>query len=320
MESEKIVCIYIDILIIVNVSVNYLLLLGSSFLTGATISRVRLLIASVLGGLGSLVIFLPSYGEFFGAAVKFFGCIVISAAAFFKRGMGKRELLKYTAAFIGISFLFAGVMFGIWGAFKPTKMYFENGSVYFDIDAATLVITSLAAYAVSRIISKISKIGRLAAGKYFVEIEYNDKKGRYEGFADTGNFLCSGIEDEPVITASLESVREIINDELFTAAKYISEYGVSEDKCSAYDLELIRERYKMRIIPYCTAGGCGIMPAIKPDNVVIVEGKKRFSAGGVWLGLVSEGINGRKIILNPNIVKAEIRENKKERERSELRR
>jgi len=64
MLQENSTVIYIDILLAINLAVNYFLLLSSLKLTGRTPKRRRLLFSSFIGSLYSLIILLPEFHWF----------------------------------------------------------------------------------------------------------------------------------------------------------------------------------------------------------------------------------------------------------------
>ena len=291
--------IYIDILTVTNIIVNYLLLYATVKITGRKASRWRTIAAAFVGGVYSWTILLPEPAEVISLAGKVLVCVLMTVIALGVRGRKLAELLKDSGVFLGISFLFAGFCFGIWSTVRPEKMLFRNGAVYFDIDAATLVLSALAAYIFAQVLFKIFRKRTVAQQEYKLRIRYRERVGEFLGFVDTGNFLTGTAGRVPVIAASLKSVEKILPKELCDAVK--DPYG------SVQNLEFLREYYEVKYIPYSTASGAGALFAVELDEVVIIEGEDEYDAGQVLLGISGEGSMPDKLILSPQMIKIPIK-------------
>lgn len=291
--------IYIDILTVTNVIVNYLLLYATVKITGRKVSRWRTIAAALLGGVYSWTILLPESAEIISVVGKIVVCILMTVVTVGMKGKKITELLKDSGVFLGISFLFAGFCFGIWSAVRPGKMLFRNGAVYFDIDAATLVLSALAAYVFSQILFKIFRKRTVEQQEYKLRIRYREKVGEFLGFVDSGNFLTGTADKIPVVVAPLKTVESILPVEIVNVVK--DPYG------SVQSLEFLREYYGVRYIPYSTASGAGTVFAVEPDEVIIIDGEKEYDAGEILLGISGEKRMPDKLILSPQMIKIQIK-------------
>ena len=121
-------CIYIDVLITVNIYVNYFLLLATSKLTHTPITLKRLIFASVAGSFFSLVILLPKMNFILNMLIKFVAAGIVTGMGFGFRG----KFLKKTGWFFAVNLIFGGIMLGLWLCFRPSFIRFNNNYFYLD--------------------------------------------------------------------------------------------------------------------------------------------------------------------------------------------
>lgn len=222
--------------------------------------RLRLIAAAGIGSLGSLIILLPPMNAIMSFAVKLLISTLICATAF-KWG-GKREFFKNTAAFYLISFLFCGVMIALWFTFTPKGMVINNSTVYFNVSPVYLIISSLLTYLIIQLICRIT--GRRNAEKLFVrvKIERCGKTRELRGKLDTGCTLVEPFSGSPVIICSKKALGDIQLDIISINSTVIDDY-------SATDSLGIACKGGVRIIPYKTISGQGLLPCFKPDRILI---------------------------------------------------
>lgn len=87
--------IYIDILVCLNVIVNYFLLLASGKFLSRPYKRWRILLGAFLGGLYSLYILLPQLAQWFTILVELAMAATITLTAFWPKGHFKNLLLFF---------------------------------------------------------------------------------------------------------------------------------------------------------------------------------------------------------------------------------
>ena len=128
--------IYLDVLLLINLLVNYFLLLSVEHFTAFHVRRLRLLAGAAVGSLSSFLILLPALPDFLLFIIKLLLSGLITAVAF---GIpSAKGYLKAVFAFWGFSFLFGGAMLALYFFCVPQGMVFRNGTVYFSISAWTL--------------------------------------------------------------------------------------------------------------------------------------------------------------------------------------
>ncbi|MBO1679640.1 sigma-E processing peptidase SpoIIGA [Bittarella massiliensis (ex Durand et al. 2017)] len=259
--------VYLDVLVAINVFINYLLLLGTACLGGIPAGRLRILAASALSGLLSACILLPGFDNLF---FKIALCILTVAVAFPNRslaGFGKNALL-----FLLVNFVFAGAIMGLELAFSPRRMAYFNGVLYLDLPIGAFVLFAGLSYLLVEGVSWLS--GRFSKAQYRVRVQKGGRETVCTGFVDTGNTLADPYTGDPVVLLSLSAAAPLLtaHQQLFVLS--------SQTKDPA----------GLRLIPYGTASGKALLPAFTPDRILVEDARGRVlcSTGRVCVGVVAE--------------------------------
>ena len=103
--------IYVDELIFLNTIINYFLILTSAFISRSDFSRLRILAGSFVGGISSMLIFLPQLHIVLSVAIKAALSVLIVICSFRFRGL--RGFLRICLSFVVVNLLFAGAMLAL---------------------------------------------------------------------------------------------------------------------------------------------------------------------------------------------------------------
>ncbi|MCL2107156.1 MAG: sigma-E processing peptidase SpoIIGA [Oscillospiraceae bacterium] len=251
--------IYVDVLVAVNIFVTYLLLAASSFFSAVQTKRWRLLLASLLGGAASLLIFLPPVPWWLLLVEKLLsGALIVWTAYAF--GNWRRWLRCFTA-FFAANFVFAGLMLALWLSWKPGGMFYQNGTVYFDVSLAAFVIFACLCYAAVRGIVALLRRRHPGANACQATIHMLGRSITLPALYDSGNTLTDGFTGAPVIVAELDAVRSFLPESL------LGFFGGAEDLALLPESEPWRSR--LREIPFHALGRSGLLPAFRSDQVAV---------------------------------------------------
>ena len=116
--------IYVDILLLINLLVNYFLLLASNAILHTHPKRLRILISAAVGALYSLIIFLPDLNIVLSVSLRVV-CSTVMVLIAFKINNIKTFLRSFGCFFMS-NFAFAGIMLGVWLVLKPNGMVYKN--------------------------------------------------------------------------------------------------------------------------------------------------------------------------------------------------
>ena len=251
--------IYVDVLISVNLIVNYFILLATSKFLRFTVRRRNIILASILASFFSLYIFVPEINIFISLIIKFAISLFIVATAFGIKN--KRRLLKAIACFYSSSFGFCGIIFGLWYLVSADNLIVKNGIVYIDISPTFLLLATVLSYIVIRVTNLIT--GRQNPKNLFcnIELENDNKVSQIRAKIDTGNTLKEPFSDVPVIVAEYKYIRNVVPDSF-------TDFLNKPHVLTSNNLYI---KNNFRIIPYKVVSSEGVLPAFKPDKVTITS-------------------------------------------------
>ncbi|MBQ5418336.1 MAG: sigma-E processing peptidase SpoIIGA [Oscillospiraceae bacterium] len=260
--------IYIDVLIITSVYIDFLLIKAAAGILHRSIRTQRCLISALAGSLFSLSVLLPPMDIVQSLLMKLFSAAVIVYAAF---GYGSTEqFLRAYAAYFGVSLAFAGICFFLSQTAGEIFLY-RNSGVYINISPAVLLISTAVSYAAVRLAARFSQRSG-ADGTYTVTLRFRYPGGyvdeRLKAAADTGNTLSDIITGRPVIVCSRDMLTQL---------------ALHCDIPTAEDTVLPRG---WRLIPYHTASGAGLLPIVRPESIYIKNDETgRISCADAYIGV-----------------------------------
>lgn len=260
--------IYVDVLLVVNFFITFLLLLVTQKIAKENSKLIRLVFASFAGSAYSLVILFDELQFAVSLLGKLCAAFVIVLIAF--RQTSFKCFIKNTAIFFFVNFVFVGIMVGLWMIFKPSGIVINNSTVYFDVSATALLVSAFLAYVISAVIIRIYNNKSAKKDLYSITVYKNGKKYSFFAFADSGNKLREPFSDSPVIVADAD---------LF-----------SDVECN-------------RVIPVSTVSSEGMLTAFKPDKVVISTSRGEGVLNRVYIALSKNVKKGEyRGIINPESV------------------
>ena len=257
-------CVYLDILIILNTLVNYFILLAVDKILRIHSKRWRILLGGAVGGLSSLLLFIENLGVIM-TLLKIITAIFMTVITFGLKPI--KRLLKSVFLLFAITFLFGGLMFAVYIFLDKDILIYSNGIVYFDIDLTFLIICTVISYVVITIISKITDKKAPKSKEYYVTVENAGKTISCTSLMDTGNNLREPFSGYPVI---------MLDKEVF---------------CKVFTEE------KIRLIPISTVNGESVIKAFRPHKLIIDD----FVTDKVYIGESVSQLNEYKMILNINL-------------------
>ena len=267
--------IYVDVLVAVNLFVNYFLLLTVAGFFHISASRLRMVLGAAIGALGSLVILLPSLPPLVSFLIKLVLSVFIVVTAF-----GAPSLLFFLRT-VGGFYLTA-----------PSGMIIKNSVLYFDISPLMLLALTVVCYAGVSLLNRLTGQRQPTALFCFVTVRAQGKSVRLTTKIDTGNSLKEPFSGYPVIVAEYQCVQELVppavRSYLFVAA------GEKRGEVQP----------GLRLVPFRAVGGEGILPAFRPDCIEIQTAKERITVQEVYLAVSAQklGTTGFSALLNPELI------------------
>lgn len=294
--------LYIDIILIENIIMNYIILFTTGIVCKDSTSHFRIIIASTIGAVYAVLMYifkLSIYNNLISKTILSIGMVYV---AFNSKNV--KALLKQISVFYLTSFCFGGATYyllnfintkltnninGNFIGMYPIKMAILGGTVGF-------IIINLSFKIVKNRITKKDLI-------YDISIYCEQKKVKINALLDTGNMLNDPLTGMPVLIVEKQKIDDIIPNEIIDNLDKDLNYNVFEkiDENS-------RRRYS--IIPFSSVGKKnGILIGFRPDYIEIrmdddnlIKQKAiigiyngRLSKNGMYSGLI--GLN----LLNQSI-------------------
>ncbi|MBQ7873587.1 MAG: sigma-E processing peptidase SpoIIGA [Oscillospiraceae bacterium] len=273
--------IYVDILLVINLAVDYLVLFGTARLAGAQFARMRGLFGAAIGAVYSLIILFDVPGAFF-ALTKLMASMLMVLAVFGRRK--PKDFFRLLMIFYICGFIFSGFMMLINTAVRADSFFVKGGIVYFEFSAMGIVLSGTAAFLVTEVLRRLFRHGE-PEGCSMARIFYGEKSIVLKGFTDTGNSLSEPFSGTPVAVASADSLKEILPKRMFSA---MEKGGLSTE-------------YGFRLVPCKTVSGSVLMPVFRPSKVLIKNENGEFEAEDIMIGL-SSNVPEKTLIIGKNLI------------------
>ena len=256
---------------VINFFITFLLLEITARLTKKEAKPARLIFASALGGAYSLIILVNGLNPIFSAVLKVLAALVIVLVSF--RFYRLKSVFLTAFVFVFSSFLFLGIIAGVYLVFKSDLIKLNNMTVYFDIGARELVLSAFFAYVLSCLIIRIYNRGVSKGAVYTLTVENNKKCVTLFALSDTGNLLREPFSNSPVIVASAERVKPLA------------------------------ENCALRLIPTSTVSSETFLEAFKPEKITVKASGKTEVVENAYVALGNGFENSEySAVFNPEIL------------------
>lgn len=239
--------IYADILIFTNIIIDYILLTVTSYIIKQKSKLICIVVASLIGGVSSLYIFVDSNSLIIDILFKLISGVLLVFITFgFTRI--KIFLIQYII-FIILSFSLNGLVFFIYNL-KNSAVLSRNLVSYIDISPILLIVLSCIFYTLIRVIEKI--LNRKIRVDYAeITLQIYDKTIKLNALIDSGHTLTDPLSDSQIIFIDKKKFSEIISSE-----------------------QLVKQR--IRLIPVSTVSDSNLIEGIRCDTAEVFVGKQKF--------------------------------------------
>lgn len=284
--------VYVDILLLLNIYVNYFLIRATSLILHRKIINARVILGAVIGSLFSLTILLPEQSSFVTFLIKIIAAALVVLIAF--RFGDIFTYLKISGMFLAVNTIFAGFMLALWWFVSPVSMYFKNGTVYFDISFLVLAISTILAYFAIRLIrAALDGKGSFDA-KVRLVVDNCKSTVELEAFLDSGNTLADMFSGKPVIICEYDKLKSVLP----------LPYRLAFESEGTVRLESLSQIKGVRLLPYKTVGGDGIIPSFQADGVYIKSEGHAIKPVDALIGISTTPLGEKACgaIINPKLL------------------
>lgn len=281
--------IYIDIILLENLCMNYIILFATAYIMKLKINHIKIVVSSTIGAIYSIMLYMQILPIYSNLIAKIVLSIVMVYIAYMPQNI--KKLIKQLILFYLISFAFGGCAFALLYFIKPENIIMKNG-VYigtYPIKIALLggIVGFVITYVAFGIIkNKTSKNNII----YPLEIKINKKTISLNALLDTGNMLKDPITLMPVIVVEKEKLYSFLPTEILNNLERI--VGGDTKEIIEKNMEYMS---KFRIIPYNSIGKQnGLMLGFKADNVKIIIDEEEKEINNAIIGIFNESFNSNK--------------------------
>lgn len=281
--------IYIDVVLIENLLMNYIILYATGIVMKTKMKVVRLLLASLIGAVYSIVAYISTFEIYSNIILKFILSIIIIYVAY--NPQTAKKMWKELMAFYLVSFVFGGAAFALIYIVKPQEILMKNGLFLGTYPLKTVLLGAVVAFILIITVFAIAK-NKIAKKDMFCDIKFklNGKEIKTKAMIDTGNLLKEPITNTPVVVVEHTLLYDCMPKEILNHLEDI--LGGDFEKVP----EEIRLKYisKLKLIPYSSLGKQnGMLLGIKPDFLVIQEEENEEIKDNIILGIYNKSLTKR---------------------------
>jgi len=296
--------VYIDILFLQNIIVNYGILTVAQKLSGRYSTALRKFISALIGTVYLVVMLVcPRIKTLYTIGGKIMLSVLMVSIAFPSREL--KNWIKALLSFYISSFIFAGAGYALMSILNQ-GIYFKNGEFYTAMksDGLLLILTLGSGFLMVRAFTDIFR-KRIEKDSYIVKtyISLEGKTVCLDALIDTGNSLTDPVSQWPVMIAELESVRELLPEGM---VKWLEDWTqMNADPGFGENSEWIK---RIRLIPFNSIGTQnGMLPGFKPDSVCVEKEDLSFERTQVVVCISRNRLSSEeqyRAIISPEMVTA----------------
>ena len=275
--------IYIDIVLIENLIMNYIILFTTAVVLKIKVNHIRLILASLLGAGYSIIAYMGIIKVYSSIILKIILSVLIIYIAF-----NPQNIKKMCKLFYLVSFVFGGAAFALIYIIKPQNILMKNGLFLGTYTLKTVMLGAVVAFCI--IIGAFAIIkNKISKKDMFCEIEIliNQKKIKTKAIIDTGNMLKEPITNVPVIVVEHILLYSCMPKEILNNLKEIMGGDFKNIPCD------IQEKYisKLKLIPFSSLGKQnGMLIGIRPEYVKVITDEQEKINKNVIIGIYEKSL------------------------------
>ena len=285
--------IYVDIVLLENLCMNYIILFGTAYIIKIKVKHIRILLASLIGAVYAVLAYAGVFPIYANLITKIILSICMTYIAFNPKKL--KGLIKELILFYLVSFALGGCAFALLYIVRPQDIFMKNGVYIGTYPLKIALLGGITGFVITYVAIKIVKT-RITKNEiiYKAIIKIEEQEIEINVLLDTGNMLKDPISGDAVIMVEKNKLYKILpNKMLDNTNKFLG--GEFENA------ESLEYRKRIRFIPFTSVGKQnGMLLGIKPDLVKIITDvdeivnektiigvyEKTFSKYGKYSGLI----------------------------------
>lgn len=221
--------IYLDLVLITNFLIDFILLYGTAKTLKKYITLKRLLLGSFIGSLSVILLFMK-INTFELTILKIILSILIIISTF-----GFKDIKKTITYFYILSIILGGTLYLLDIIKLTNNALFINNPYIFNF----ILLLIISPIIINKYIKEHKKYKETITNKYIIEININDTKYTLEAILDTGNRLTDPYKKRPIILID-KDIKYIKKRPIYVPYKALNTEGVI--KCILPDKVIINNK------------------------------------------------------------------------------
>lgn len=293
--------IYIDVVILENLIMNYIIMYATAIILKKKISIIRLFTSSMLGAIYAIISYIFQSPIYSIVILKILLSITMVYIAF--KPIKTKELLKQLLIFYMTSFVFGGAALSLIYFIKPQEAQMKNGIFSGEYSLKVVFLGGIVGFTIIVIAFKSIK-NKISSKDIFYDIEIYIENNKIEtkAMVDTGNMLKEPITNTPVIVVEHTLLYNVIPKQILNNIDEIllGNLEIIEEK--------IREKYlsKLKFIPFSSIGKAnGMLLGIKADKIIIKNEDETKEIDKIIIAIYNKSLTKRgeyRALLGINII------------------
>lgn len=281
--------IYIDVVLIENLIMNYVILLSVAIILKIKIKYIRILISSSIGGVYAIFSYISALEIYSTIFLKLLLSIIMVYIAFYPQNI--KKMCKELLIFYLTSFVFGGAAFSLLYFIRPQDILMKNGMLLGTYPLKTVMLAAIVGFILLSVTFKIVKT-KISKKDLFcnLDIKIDDKNIEAKAMIDTGNLLREPITNIPVIVVEHTLLYEVIPKEILNNLSNIlggDFKNIPEDIQSKY-------MSKLKVIPFTSLGKQnGMLLGIKVDEVKLINDENITIVSKAIMGIYNKSLTKR---------------------------
>jgi stage II sporulation protein GA (sporulation sigma-E factor processing peptidase) len=249
--------VYVDSLFLINLVINYILLLVTAKICAVKTPRLRLLGAAGLGALYSVAAVLPLTPFLTSLVMKLAVGLLMVLTAF----GGQARLLRPALVFFAVAAAFGGAVMAV-SLLSGGRL----GEVRLSLNLKLLILVFAAVYIVLILVFRRAAKHR-GGGIVTLRLRHDGREVSMRALRDTGNALTDPMTGRPVIVAGVGDLKP-----LFSAAirETVTDLQKKDIVRVLEELAGTDTGTRFQLVPYSAVGiSGGMLLAFRPDEIVV---------------------------------------------------
>lgn len=270
--------IYVDVLFLLNFILDYIILVTTAFLNNIRPNSFRMICASSVGALYSVLIFFPQLSLINILLFRICISILIVLVAF--KYLTIINFLKNILTYYIVNAIYGGSIYAFYNfTVLGSKMNYSNGIYYIDLPLWAILLLSFSMYWLIRLVTILFNNRTQSKNIRRIKIIFLEETISVNALFDTGNSLCDPISLLPVMLLQSDCLKSKLQAGVL---KEIQKQSTD----SLLILHKIYPELKFRMIPFKDiSGNKSTIFAFKPKTVIDLERNKEIP--NILIGIIN---------------------------------